>query len=63
MKRKLSQMISLLASERGATATEYSILAGFIAMIIVAGVGVFGLALDGYFGELANGVKAALGLP
>lgn len=50
-------------AEQGATATEYSILAGFIAIAIVTGVGLLGLALDGYFNGLTNGVKAALGMP
>lgn len=38
--------------ERGATATEYGLLVGFIAIIIVAGVGIFGAALDTYFSGL-----------
>lgn len=49
--------------ERGATATEYSILVGFIALVIVAGVGLFGLSLNGVFTHLTTGVKTALGLP
>jgi Flp pilus assembly pilin Flp len=49
--------------ERGATATEYSILAGFIALIIVAGVGAFGLALNGVFTGLGTSLKTALGIP
>ena len=38
--------------DRGATATEYGLLVGFIAIIIVAGVGFFGESLDAYFGGL-----------
>ncbi|MFJ6269920.1 Flp family type IVb pilin [Pseudarthrobacter oxydans] len=49
--------------ERGATATEYSILTGFIAMVIVAGVGLFGTSLNFFFGFLTTGVKTALGIP
>ena len=49
--------------ERGATATEYSILVGFIALVIVAGVGLFGVALDSVFGFLTTGIKTALGIP
>ncbi|MHC6221831.1 Flp family type IVb pilin [Arthrobacter sp. MMS24-S77] len=63
MKRMFRKLTSTLAGEHGATATEYSILVGFVAMVIVAGVGLFGTALNGYFGTLVNGVKAALGLP
>ena len=40
--------------DRGATATEYGLLVGFIAIVIVAGVGFFGEALDGYFQGLAT---------
>lgn len=40
--------------ERGATATEYGLLVGFIAIVIVTGVGLFGEALDSYFGDLAT---------
>jgi pilus assembly protein Flp/PilA len=53
----------LSAEERGATATEYSILVGFIAIVLVAGVGLFGTALNGYFNGLGTGVKTALGVP
>lgn len=53
----------LSAEERGATATEYSILVGFIAIVIVAGVGLFGTALNGYFNGLGTGVQTALGIP
>ena len=49
--------------ERGATATEYSILAGFIAIVIVAGVGLFGVALNSFFGFLSTGITTALGIP
>jgi pilus assembly protein Flp/PilA len=49
--------------ERGATATEYSILVGFIAIVIVAGVGLFGTALNSSFGFLTNGISTALGIP
>lgn len=40
--------------ERGATATEYGLLVGFIAIVIVTGVGMFGTALDGYFTGLST---------
>lgn len=53
----------LRGQECGATATEYSILTGFIAMVIVAGVGLFGTSLNLFFGFLTTGVKTALGIP
>ena len=46
-----------LASEKGATATEYGLLVGLIALIIVGGVGLFGGALNGFFGGLAGTVN------
>jgi pilus assembly protein Flp/PilA len=49
--------------EGGATATEYSILAGFIAIVIVAGVGLLGVALNSIFGFLTTGIGTALGIP
>ena len=58
--QKFSRLVS---DEQGATATEYGVLAGFIAIAIVAGVGAFGTALNLYFGQLSAGVRAALGVP
>ncbi|MEW9870342.1 Flp family type IVb pilin [Arthrobacter sp. HS15c] len=49
--------------EKGATATEYSVLLGFIAIVIVAGVGIFGTSLNGVFMGLSTGVQTALGIP
>jgi pilus assembly protein Flp/PilA len=43
-------------SEKGATATEYSLLVGLIALVIVFGVGLFGEALDLWFQNLAGTV-------
>jgi pilus assembly protein Flp/PilA len=41
-----------LASEKGATATEYSLLIAFIAFIIIVGVTAFGTALRDWFTAL-----------
>lgn len=40
--------------EKGATATEYAVLVSFIALIIIAGVGIFGNALSAWFSTLAG---------
>jgi len=40
--------------ERGATATEYGLLVGFIAIVIVVGVGFFGESLNTYFEGLST---------
>jgi pilus assembly protein Flp/PilA len=46
-----------LSSEKGATATEYGLLVGLIALIIVGGVTLFGAALDNFFRGLAGTVN------
>ena len=53
----------LSVEEKGSTATEYSLLVGFIAIVLVVGVGLFGTALNGYFNGLGTGVQTALGIP
>jgi pilus assembly protein Flp/PilA len=47
-----------LSSEKGATATEYSLLVGLIALVIVAGVTTFGGNLNTFFSGLAAKVGA-----
>ena len=42
--------------ERGATATEYSLLVAFIALGIILGVTAFGDALDKWFSDLGASV-------
>lgn len=46
-----------LESEKGATATEYSLLVGLIALVLVAGVGFFGGELDKWFSTLGTTVS------
>ncbi|MCT9623752.1 Flp family type IVb pilin [Pseudarthrobacter equi] len=41
------------STEKGATATEYSLLVGLIALVIVAGVTLFGTNLQTFFSSLA----------
>ena len=53
----------LKGEENGATATEYGITVGFIAVVIVAGIGFFGLSLNGFYDHLTTGIKTALGIP
>ena len=45
-----------LTSEKGATATEYSLLVAFIAFLIIGGVMAFGGALNTWFEGLAETV-------
>lgn len=42
-----------LTPEKGATATEYSLLVGLIALVLVGGVGLFGTDLNNWFNTLA----------
>ena len=51
---------SHVRDERGATATEYGLLVGFIAIIIVAGVSFFGTSLDAYFNGLGTWLAAVI---
>lgn len=44
------------ASEKGATATEYSLLVAFIALLIIVGVTAFGTALNTWFSSLGTTV-------
>lgn len=44
--------VRMVRDEHGATATEYGLLVGFIAVVIVVGVAVFGEALNTYFDGL-----------
>ncbi|WP_142057545.1 Flp family type IVb pilin [Pseudarthrobacter sp. B4EP4b] len=44
------------SSEKGATATEYSLLVGLIALVIVAGVTLFGTNLNTFFSSLGTTV-------
>ncbi|MGP4031546.1 Flp family type IVb pilin [Pseudarthrobacter sp. 1C304] len=46
-----------LESEKGATATEYGLLVGLIALIIVVGVGFFGRSLNNFFNDLGTTVN------
>jgi pilus assembly protein Flp/PilA len=47
-------------SEQGATATEYALLVGFIAVVIAVSIGFFGTQLSTYFHNIATDVGAWL---
>ncbi|TAM88281.1 MAG: Flp family type IVb pilin [Jatrophihabitans sp.] len=46
--------------DRGATATEYALLVGFIAVVIALAIAFFGTSLSEYIQHIANGLSAAL---
>ena len=47
---------AIFSNEKGATATEYSLLVGLIALVIVAGVTLFGTNLNTFFSSLGTTV-------
>jgi pilus assembly protein Flp/PilA len=49
MRRRLATRWSARERERGATAVEYALMAGLIALVIVAGVTALGTLVDGQF--------------
>ena len=44
--------IRLTSEETGATAVEYGLIVGLIAVVIVAAVGVLGVTLGGFFDDI-----------
>lgn len=50
-----------LASEKGATATEYSLLIAFIAFAVIGGVTIFGSNLSTWFENLGGTVAGWAG--
>jgi pilus assembly protein Flp/PilA len=46
-----------LRDERGATAIEYGLVAGFISLVIVAGATLIGQTVLGFFQSIANGFQ------
>lgn len=52
----LVNLTARFSIEKGATATEYSLLVGLIALVIVGGVTLFGTNLNLFFSGLATTV-------
>jgi Flp pilus assembly pilin Flp len=53
-----SQLIlHLRVDQRGATATEYSVLIAFVVLLSMAGIQLFGLQLNGTYTGLAAGFE------
>lgn len=49
-----AQVHSCLADDDGATAIEYGLIAGLIAVVIIAGITLIGTDLQGIFNGLAT---------
>ncbi len=54
-------MVGSPGDEAGATAAEYAVLLAFAAIVVAAGVGLYGVGLGGFIQRLANGLSAVLG--
>jgi pilus assembly protein Flp/PilA len=53
----MKQMLNrVLREERGATAIEYALIAGFLSIAIVAAVNSLGITLSGTFAAIAAGL-------
>lgn len=52
-------MTRLRAEEKGATAVEYGIMVGLIAVVIIVAVSTLGGTLDGFFDTINNTLKPA----
>jgi pilus assembly protein Flp/PilA len=47
----------LVADEKGATAVEYGLIVGLIAVVIIGAVGTLGQTLFGWFGDINDGLS------
>lgn len=56
LEKFITLMLTGRKDDKGATATEYGLLVGLIALIIVVGVAVFGNALNDFFDGLGGTV-------
>jgi pilus assembly protein Flp/PilA len=52
-----ARIVTRIDQDRGSTATEYAMLAGFVALAIVVGVTFFGQNLNDWFDRLGGAVK------
>ena len=53
----MTKRIRTFASDDGATAVEYALIAGFLALAIITGVTNIGLKLSSYFSEASSALK------
>lgn len=53
------QIVRFLKDEDGATAIEYGLIAGLIAVVIIATLAAIGTDLKGIFGGISKGLKQA----
>jgi len=58
MREMIQLTVKKLRENRGATAIEYGLLAGLIAVMIIAGATLVGEGLDGLFNRIATAITA-----
>lgn len=51
------RMRIFLSSDDGATAIEYALIGGFLALAVITGVTNIGIKLSGYFSEASSAMK------
>jgi pilus assembly protein Flp/PilA len=64
-RRPLAALVTRLGrlpdrSERGATATEYAMLVGFIAVVIAVSVGFFGSQLSDFYHQISTAIGTSI---
>ncbi len=57
----IKSIVRILEDETGATAIEYGLIAGLVAVAAIASLSALGEALDGVFTRAAGELKAAVG--
>jgi len=58
MKTYLRKIVAFINDEEGASAIEYGLLVGLIALAIVAGATLLGQSISGMFGRAADALDA-----
>lgn len=58
-----NQIVRFLKDEEGATAIEYGLIAGLIAIAIIAGTTDIGEALGTIFNDIATSLQSAISTP
>ncbi len=52
-----SKLVAMKNDERGATAVEYGLIVGLIAVVIIGAVGTLGGTLLGWFNDINDGLS------
>jgi pilus assembly protein Flp/PilA len=52
-----SKLVAIKTDERGATAVEYGLIVGLIAVVIIGAVGTLGGTLLGWFNDINDGLS------